>query len=60
MTVGLTVTFWPVKPPGFQLYVEAPAPVKVTGEPVQTFVASEVAETVGNGFIIKPAAVEVA
>ena len=57
---GVTVQGEPTCAPGFQRYVVAPEPVKVTGLPVQIEGEEAVATTVGVGFtVIVLVAVEV-
>lgn len=47
VTVGETTTEFPIKAPGFQVYVVAPLPVKVVVFPAQIDVEEAVAETAG-------------
>ena len=51
--IGLTDTEVPVKPPGFQVYVNAPNPLKVAVEPKHIAVGLELAVTEGLGLTTK-------
>ena len=53
VTVGLTEMLVPVDPPGLQVYVLAPLPVKVVELPLQIDVAPLML-TVGDGFTVTP------
>lgn len=50
--VGVTEIGFPVVPPGYQLYVVAPFPVRVEVAPIQIAGGAAVAEIVGFGFTV--------
>lgn len=51
--VGDAVTEFPLRLPGIQLYVAAPFPFSVTGEPEHTVVCEALADTVGTGLTVR-------